>query len=630
MTESLTNMEAVQPKGPKLFVAALALAAAGGVAWFFLGREPGPVGEPEDPGKILLVGADDPAAPLVEQLGFVIEQRSLDDAAAEGRTAGSTAESDIDAALYYADHAGYGYAAFADAGNLDFGARAVSTDSATIGNDHRYAVFSIGDLAEPTTKVTVDPTPHLYDVPAHAELLAALFEQDKLAATLVGETNLSIEAQPLFERIKSAVELQGAFGLVGQLAASADKRLREYVTDSEEADPRPKVLSENLERSHGYALANGSALLLVDAPVLHNPTRADVKLDWSGQSRAWTYDLDSGERTRCEAADRIRPGSQVHAGGAAIVSRWGDGELMVFTVDPKARGCALQTAGTIVAGMGAWGNANASGKVVRSAAHDEVLEAEIHTPDARHPQTWPLAGCTSVSSPIWIDDTHIATACEYRPPIPGLNSFDDLDDEPLAQDPEEPAPPPVPEQRWLYLVSLEDGSALAAPLPEHSFAPRLWVRPTPSGLSLVAEHGVDAIVYTFTSDIDALFAAPPLDPELPHPAYVADPSAGVRALRADAYRSAKIETDGALGDFVISTDGASMAFGVDAAGEFDRNLAIYDFATGKTRRFAINEWARHFAPTFGPDGRTVVFNSTYSTRNFQRATVAQAVTLPGS
>ena len=50
MTESLTNMEAVQPKGPKLFVAALALAAAGGVAWFFLGREPGPVGEPEDPG----------------------------------------------------------------------------------------------------------------------------------------------------------------------------------------------------------------------------------------------------------------------------------------------------------------------------------------------------------------------------------------------------------------------------------------------------------------------------------------------------------------------------------------------------------------------------------------------------
>lgn len=629
MTDSLTDMEAVKPKGPKLFVAALLLAAAGGIAWFFLGREPGPVGAPEDPTSILLVGGEDPATPLLEQMGFSVEQRSLDEAAAEGRAAGASSEDNIDAALYHADAQGLGYVAFSDAGSLEFGSRAVSVDSATIGKEHRYAVFSVGDFAVPTTKVTVDPNPKRYDLPAHAELIRALFEQDKLAGTLVGENNLSIEARPLYERIKAAVELKGAFGLVEQKAASAEKRLAEYVIESEQAQPKPRLLAKDLERTHGYALANGSALLLVDAPILRDPTTDRVALEWTGETRAWVEDLDSGVRTRCEVADRLRPGElALHANGRAVVARWGASELMVFTVDAEQPGCSLRTAGTIAVGDGRWGNANAAGKVVRGAAGDGILMAEIHTPNSPHPQTWPLAGCTSISSPIWIDDTHIATACEYEPPPPTYEEQDDAE-ETTERSEDEPLTPQIPEQRWLYVLSIEDGSVLAIPLDEGPrLNPQVSLRPGSKGLRLLTRSAGGITTHGFTADAAGLFAAPPLDTERPRPVFVADASSGVRALRADAMTSTRQKLDEAWAQFVVSPDGNRVVFAVDQTGEFDDNLAVYDFAAAKVRRIAISEWAGHAEPTFAPDGRTVLFNSTYSTASYGRATVAQTVPLP--
>ncbi len=632
VTESLANMEAVKPKGPKIFVGLLGLVAAGGVAWYFLGREPGPVGEPEDPSKLLLVGTDDPATPMLEQMGFDVEQLSMSEAASQGRSAGNKADDDVDAALYYADSKGYGYVAFAGASEIDFGSREVSPESAVVSKHHRYAVFSVGDLANPVTTVTVDPSPRLYDVPAHAELVRALFEQEKLAATLVGENNLSMEAQPLFERIQAAVELKGAFGLVEQKAVSAQTRLREYVVDAEEADPKPTMLTKDVERGHAYALANGSALLLLDAPVLQDPTTHEVRLEWTSDTRAWSVDLSTGERTRCEAGDRIRPGSvRVEANGAALLSRWGDDELMVFTVDPKSTGCALKTAGTISDGDSAWGQANASGRVVRAATDGEEIVAELHTPDDAHPQAWSLSGCTLVSRPIWLSPTHIATACEYRPPEPTFDDDGDTDtdaEEPARQaEPTEPEPEPIVEQRWIYMVDTTDGTTLAYPLPEdHGYTPKLSLRPTKGGLVVLAERGINLVSYTFGSDAAGLFAAPPTDPERAKPAFV-EGKGIVTALLPTAATATVLEFEESVGDFVVAPDGSALLFGADRSGEFDRNLALYDFASGRTRRIAINEWARHDDPTFGPDSRTVVFNSTYSTPGYGRATVAQSVSL---
>lgn len=629
MTESLANIEAVKPKGPKIFVGLLGLVVAGGVAWYALGRAPGPVGEPEDPSKLLLVGTDDPATPLLEQMGFDVEQLPMREAANRGRTAGSNADDDVDAALYYADSRGYGYVAFAEAPRIDFGSREVSPKSAAISKHHRYAVFSVGDLANPVTTVTVDPNPRLYDVPAHAELVRALFEQEKLAATLVGENNLSMEAQPLFERIQPAVELRGAFGLVEQKAVAVAKRRREYVVDAEEAEPKPTMLTKDLERGHAYALANGSALILLDAPILQDPTTNEVRLEWTSDTRAWSVDLASGERTRCEAADRIRPGAvRVDANGAALLSRWGDDELMVFTVDAKTPGCALKAVGTVPRGDSAWGRANASGRVVRAAVDGEELVAELHTPDGVHPETWSLSGCTLVSRPIWLSPTHIATACEYRPPAPMLDEPDG-DTNAAAPDPvaEPTEPEPIAEQRWIYMVDTTDGTTLAYPLPEdHGYNPNLTLRPTESGLVVLAERGVNLVSYTFGPDTAGLFAAPPTNAELAKPAFV-EGEGIVTALQPNAATTTVLEFEEPVGEFVVAPDGSALSFGADRSGEFDRNLALYNFDSGRTRRIAINEWVRHDTPTFGHDGHTVVFNSTYSTPRNGRVTVAQSVAL---
>ncbi|MBV1862788.1 MAG: hypothetical protein KUG77_30480 [Nannocystaceae bacterium] len=485
----------------------------------------------------------------------------------------------------------------------------------------------MGDFASPTTKVTVDPNPRRYDLPPHAELMRALFEQDKLARALVGENNLSIEARPLYEHIKAAVELKGAFGLVEQQANAAEERLAEYIVQSEEAEPKPRVLAQGVERTHGYALAQGGVLLLVDAPILENPSSDRVRLEWTQETRAWVQDLKSGVRTRCEAADRLRPGGvAVHAGGSTLVTQWNAAELMVFTTDPEQPGCSLRRAGIIALGDGPWGRANAAGKIVRGARVEGGLAAEIHTPDSPHAQTWPLVGCTAVSTPVWIDDTHIATSCEYEPPPP-------VDEEPGESDVDtEPSPPAIPEQRWLYVLSIEDGSVLALPLNEGARSNAgVWLRPGSAGLTLLTSSSSAVTAHAFETDVAGLFAAPPLDPERPRPRFVKDDASGVLALRTNAVASTRLPFKNTGRPFVVSPGGERVVFAVDGVGRFDPNLAVYEFATGKTRRIAINAWARHAEPSFSPDGLTIVFNSMYSTKGYGEATVSQAVPLrPGS
>ncbi len=623
MTESLTNMEAVKPKGPKLFIGALALAAAGGVAWFFLGREPGPIGEPEDPGKLLLVGENDPAFAVLAQLGFTLEADSLANFAAAGRSAGAPeGASDVDAVLHHADVLGYGYVAFASPSDIEFGSRAVSSDSADIADHHGYAVFSVGDFAKPT-KVTVDPNPKRYDVPPYAELLRALFEQDELAATLVGENNLSIKAKPLYERIEHAVELKGAYGLIENRAASAQKRLQEYVIDSEEAEPKPAVLVEGIERGRAVPLANGSVLVFVDAAVLQNPTESSATLAWTGDTRAYVLDPKTGTRTRCEAQDRWSATQlELNADASAILTPRGSGALEVFTVDPKSPGCAFTSKGTIDRGIGAWGIVNREGTVVRANEVDGTLVAEIHVPDETHAQSWPLVGCSRASRPVWIDATHVAAACTFDPPEPAESP------EPSHPVDAHSEPPPLPQpEHWLYLLSLEDGSALATPLPDaFDDTPTVWAHPGGAGPRVLLRQGpADTYGMAFRPDV---LGAPPLDPERPAPGFVTDAAAGVRALKADAATVTRYTLDETAYDFVVSPTGTHLAYTVDRGDSWDQNVAVFDLATQKTTRIGINEWAEHDRPRFTADGTAVIFDTAFSMSGGGTATVPRSTLVP--
>ena len=106
---SLTNIRMVKPRGPKIFLGVLALAAVGGAAWY-LTRPTGPVGEPEDPRKILVVGKDADVANTLRELGLLAEHGTFDALAAEGTRQGAKGTG-MEAILHLADVRGIGYVA---------------------------------------------------------------------------------------------------------------------------------------------------------------------------------------------------------------------------------------------------------------------------------------------------------------------------------------------------------------------------------------------------------------------------------------------------------------------------------------------------------------------------------------
>ncbi len=624
MDQSLTNMDAVKPRGPKIFLALFALALVGSAVWYFAFRPEGPIGEAEDPAKIVLVADDDDAGQIVAQLGFTVDRRSAAALAEAGRSAGAPAAGDdIDAILHGADVAGFGYVVFEHPADITFGDRPVSADSANIEPQHRFAVFSVGDLAQPT-KVTVDPTPVDYPLPAHAELLRALFEQDRLAATLVGENNLSIEARPLFDKLEDAVELKGAYGLVDQKAQRVAKDYAESLNEPEEADPRPRVLAQPLEETEAIPLINGTALMFVDAPILRTPLEQSVHLDWTGDRRAYAYDLASGQRTRCEALDRWAADRLVvNVRGSAVVRGQGDAALEVYTLAADAAPCGFELRGVVPDDEGVFGRVDDRGHVVRLGRSVDDLVVEVHVPGEQPPSTWPLPGCMHAGGAIWIDETHVAATCSYDPaqlpPTP----------EQIAGTAPLDAAPPTPEQTWIYILALDSGTILAYRWHDPKLRSSVLWRVGVSPLAILGggQYATELSLLQAPTSMKAFFAAPPMDADIVRPEFAPPTAAQLRALGADAFARTEIKLDDTAGNVVPSPTGTHLVHTIDGGSRWGQNLAVFELQTQTTTRVAINQWASHGRARFTTDGRQVVFASDFSARD-NRVTVAQVASVP--
>lgn len=533
---SLTNLQMVRPKGPKIFLAVLGLGVVGAGAWW-LTRAPGPVGEPEDPRKLLVVGGEDGIASTLGELGFIAEQGSFDELAAKGSEAGASGEG-IEAILHFADTKGFGYVAVEDPLGHGLTGLKVSGDSTDVSEDDEWAVFSVGELGMPP-KATVEQRGSVLELPGYVHVLRAAFVQDRLANTLFADNQLPMDAVELQPKIKDAIELFGAYQMLDR---RLDKQVRardEAVVSGESIEPKPAVLADTLELSESFALADGTVLSMVQGQHLDEPWDAAVRLAPDTELTLWYQpagSTDPAERQRCES---LRGGVLPLSHGHRVLSPRGDalllesgGGIEVWTLDVAAAACKWQRAGKLPEPRAeelSWGLPDGRGHVLRAALTLDGPAVHVWEPGQQQPLVVAAPGCSEISAPVWLDQGHVAFACHWQPPVVDDYAYDDEYD-PYAEDvlgdeggddegegtgddeAVEAAPPPPPEQVWIYVVRLSDQRAVAVPgseLGEHVGNYGLMAMPGSGSLDLLAVHPWDDQLLRVRSkgDLAALFAA---------------------------------------------------------------------------------------------------------------------------
>lgn len=630
---SLTNLAVVRPKGPRIFAALAGVAAIAAVAWFIWFREPGPQGEPEHPLKVLLVGGDSQLTHDLRPWGFDLEQKELSALADQG-----TEDVGPAAALRWADLNGFGYVAFADPTSLSFDGIPVAGDSAQVGADARFAVFAVGDLG---SKVTVDPGGRGFEVPPGVELLSALFEQDALAATLVGANKLSMNARPLFERIEEATLLKGKYGIAQAKANRWKKERPESIVDTEEADPKPLVLAESLERTRAIPLGNGGTLVFVERPRLLSPWD-DVTLEYQGVVEPVYLPpgaTSTEEALPCDALaalPRVVPDDFAWSRDKwSVVIEQSTGPAL-WRVGKDTSVCDISRVGVLAEDIDlGLGELGPDGRFAQSMLREDGFRIEVWTPGTDIPKFVVAPGCTQIGPPVWIDDDAVALKCGYIPALlpdePEANpdaqvdaEDSDGDDEPVALTP----------QVWIYLVDLETSKFAAIKLdtPEPVFDISILPIGVPSATALLVDDG--GATRTLISGsaeagratkLRSLITATPPQSELPRPPF-ADESEVV-ALDPTRIQTRELDLSATRGPVVASGTGTHLAFEVDGGGRLGTNVAVLELATGNMTRVGINQWAAHERPLFTFDGSKVSFSSTYRDDG-EPVTVARLATVP--
>jgi hypothetical protein len=190
----LEDMEALtgSKRAPIILLAATIGLGLAGAAWAFWPS--GGIGNPEDPAKILVVTEHASREPFLEKMGFDADAQTLDnlEAKAHAEVEGLEVEG-LAAIVTLADQFGFGYVVFEQPEKLDFSG--LELDAAPTFDDNvRYAVVSVGDLADPM-KVTTG-----------SDLLQALFEQDRLAALVPPNEPTDVEAVELRDKLREGVD----------------------------------------------------------------------------------------------------------------------------------------------------------------------------------------------------------------------------------------------------------------------------------------------------------------------------------------------------------------------------------------------------------------------------------------
>lgn len=688
---SLTGIRVVRPRGPRIFLGVLGLAVVAGLVWLFFLRPKGPIGAAEDPGKVLVVGGDEAqaAARALAELGFQTTAMTLAETEAKAREAGDELTGP-QAALRVADREGIGYVAFERPSELSFGDLKVAAGSTGATEAHRWAVFSVGDLGTPPKATVGRGDEPLVELPSWVELMRAIFEQERAAATLFAESQLPMEAIALHKQIQAAVEMQGAYGSLEGKAKRLARERQERLVAAETAEPRPVILGEPLEESRALPLPDGGVLAFVRPRIVEGELDASMELAMLKSRQIWVYPpgaWDTASRTRCEALrGGVLPDTRAHwiaeARGHAIMFDIGDA-WDVWTFDTSAETtCAFTRAGSIPerADDERAESLAADGRVARNVEEGTARSLRIHDPRGAS-KTIELPGCTAVSAPRWIDADHVVLSCEYDPEVLEPEEKQDTDgDEPLdlvddgndddAEPPARPsdleapeeAPDLPPRQVWIYLVNVTTPGVAA--IPTARFQPDASrIAPLPVG----SPDALELLLQSASGDrflgklkakrsVAALPSSPPADSAVDsapdstvdsavdsavdstvdsaaRPAFVPEDAAIPVVALADAELEVDLFDIDASGAHDVSPDGRWLVREVSPDTHVDPHgydIALVELRSGATEKIvASSDRAGHVDPHFTADGRHVIFESRYPVDiGSSLESVAQILALP--
>ena len=617
---SQTDLEVLRSSHRGKFVTLGVLVAAAAGFWWFMNRT-GPIGNDEDPGRVLVVSQGHIRyKPYLEQWGFIAQEGRLQTIEDEAKQKlPEMTQTGVAAALQLADWAGYAYVAFENPANLDFTGVEVEGGIPTFAPQDRFAVISAGDYAFPH-KLTVNAAPSEVMHGADLDLLSALFAQEPLAGIVREDPKNPPEVMVLRGTLEEGLHRLTAVKDAESTVAKISEKARALLVDKEQADPKPAMLGAIHESLSGITLADGGTLVL-GRRVHFSSTgyKAELELD-----RNWEFSyLPAGaapgsERTPCTALlggtleeTGTRPLFRPSPRGDALLIH-NDGASQVWRLDHGADkpGCNFVDAGKVGVPLARGedpGVPHPNGMVARGRFDGDDSVVYIVKPGEQVPTELARSPSIRFDSPVWIADDWLA-AGGYIVGSEGANG-------------------------GLYLLSAAhpdhamrlDAMALDASTAIHQIAA---APDGPNGPRLLVTASNDQGQRLFQLDAprswSALFADALAADKAPLRPAVVD-GTEPRSLNLDGlgFTAAALTNEGWVADMVAAPDGSAVAFQIRdidngvADADSRREIAMvtldplgHSDAPPALRLLTRNGLEDH-TPMFTADSKTVVFRTRF-------------------
>lgn len=421
MTElgSRSDLETLQRSGRgKFIVLGVLLAGALGAAAYSFFFKKGGTGNPEDPGKVLVVtrGTRIGFSVVLKDVGFEAGEGTLP--AWENKAKDEVPELDatgVAAVMALADRFGWGYVAFESPGEVDFSGLDID-ELPTFDENSKWAVLSAGDFAFPHV-MTVNPPPSKVLRDSTVPLLQALFAQEQLAE-LRDPKKVPVERLQLRDRLEEAMHRLDQVPQAEQMAEKIVLKVREQLTDGERAEPKPTLVGEALESASTHPLPDGNLLTVSRSLelVTRDAVRADLDLAKQHRFLFGAPMADPTTRTACTslANGELEVGDLSnalwsHDGSTVVLETLAEGEV-VWRYDPTQGACGWRRSHVLArhrAGLDGTLRPWSTGHTARVGHVDGLAVVSVVAPDGTE-QVLGMLDAMRLSDLVWLDDTHLA------------------------------------------------------------------------------------------------------------------------------------------------------------------------------------------------------------------------------